>query len=121
MRSFSLTRDRAQIIQAVGAGFGLLVAFKLTNVDTSAAIQAVIAAVFGVIAASQVRPVQPTIFASLISAGAILFARFGLEASPEQLASLQFAAASAIIVLVRPQQTPLVAPAIPEASTDPVS
>lgn len=117
---FSLNRDRAQVIQAVGAGFGLLVAFNLTNVDTSAAIQAVIAGGFGVVAAWQVRPIQPTIFASLISAAAILFARFGLEASAEQLAAVQFAAASAIIILVRPQQTPLVAPASPEAATDPV-
>jgi hypothetical protein len=81
----------------------------------------VIAAGFGVVAAFQVRPVQPTIFASLISAAALLLARFGLEANPEQLAAVQFAAASAIIVLVRPQQTPVVSPAKPEDATDPVS
>lgn len=121
MRGFSLRRDRAQILQAVGATFGILVAFNVTDADTSAYTQAVIAAVFGTVAALQVRPVQPTAFATLISSGAILFARFGLEASTQQLAAIQFAAASAIIVLVRPQQTPLASPAVPEASTDPVS
>lgn len=117
---FSLRRDRAQVIQAVGACLGLLVAFNLTNVDTAAAVQALVAAGFGVVAAFQVRPMQPTVFASLISAGAILLARFGLEATAEQLAAIQFAAASAVIILVRPQQTPRVSPAAPEATTDPM-
>lgn len=112
-------RDRAQILQLVGAGLGLLVSFGLADVDLASIIQALVAAGFGVAAALQVRPIQPTIFASFISAAALLFARFGLEASQEQLAAIQFLAASAIVVLVRPQQTPRVSPAKPEDSIDP--
>lgn len=117
--SVILLRDRAQIIQAVGAALGLFVAFNVgLDADTAAAVQAVLAALFGVLAALQVRPVAPSVFAGLISAAAILLARFGLEATPEQVAAVQFVAASAVVLVIRQQQTPRADPAPPEVTVD---
>lgn len=108
----SFQREPAVWLSVTASVLGLLVAFNLFNLDAdvSASIQAVIVAAFGVWAALKVRPIMPTLFASLATAGAVLLAHFGLEVSDEQLGAVQLVLATLVTLLVRPQQTPVESP-----------
>jgi hypothetical protein len=103
-------RDHASWLHAIGALLAILVAFSAIDNDLSIAIQALASALFGVFAAFQVRPIAPSTFGGLIVAAVTIVAYLGWEVSPEQVAAIQAGVAGLIILLTRPQQTPVNSP-----------
>lgn len=86
---------------ALAAGFGLPLSDAL-----SGSIVALVTAVFGVWTAWQVRPMAPTIWTSVIVAGAGLVAALGYEVPSERVALLTAAAVAVMTLITRAQTTP---------------
>jgi len=86
---------------ALAAGFGLPLSDEL-----SGSIVAVVTAAFGVWTAWKVRPMAPTIWTSLIVAGAGLVAALGYQVSSERVALLTAAAVAVMTLITRAQTTP---------------
>lgn len=102
-------REPALVIQSLGALLSLLVVFGVPgwNDHLVAAITAFVAAVAAAWTAWHVQPVAPSIFAGVITAGATLLASFGWHLSQGQTGAVTVAAAAAMAILTRPQQTPI--------------
>lgn len=106
-------RDPALWLTAIGTLLGLGVAFNVEylSAEQSAAIQAVIVAVATAAQALLVRPVAPTVFAGVVTAGAVLLSAYGLDVGQERLGAVQLAVAAVVALLVRAQSTPNADPA----------
>lgn len=102
-------REPALIIQGVSAVLAMLVGFGVPGLDDGlvAAIAAVLTALAGVVTALYVRPIQPTLFGSLIAALATLAAAFGLDLAQQQVSLVTLAAQALVALLTRPQQVPV--------------
>jgi hypothetical protein len=102
-------REPAVIIGAAASLLSLLVAFGLDflTAKQAGAIEAVLAAAAAVWIAAHVRPIAPTLFTGLISAGATLASAYGFDLSQSQVGSIAAVSVALLTVLVvRPQSTP---------------
>lgn len=111
-------RDPALWLTAIATALGLGVAFGLDglNAEQSASIQALLVAGVTAVQALAVRPVAPTVFAGVVTAGAVLLAAYGLDVGQERLGAVQLAVAAVVGLIVRQQSTPKHDPA-PETHT----
>jgi hypothetical protein len=111
MRIFG--RDPALWLTCIGTLLGLGVAFNIEGLsaEQSAAVQALIVAAATAVQALLVRPVAPTVFAGVVTAGAVLLAAYGLDVGQERLGAVQLAVAAVVGLLVRAQSTPNADPA----------
>lgn len=102
-------REPALVIQGVSAVLAMLVGFGVRGLDDGlvAAIAAALTAAAGVYTALYVRPIQPTIFGSLIATLATLGAAFGLDWDQQQVALVTLASQALVALLTRPQQVPV--------------
>jgi hypothetical protein len=103
-----IRREPTLILQAVSAVLAILVTFNLHGLSSeqAALIVAAISAVFGVVNAVAVRPVAPAAFTGLVGAAAALLTGYGLNVSPELVASVSAAAVTVLGLLTRQQVTP---------------
>lgn len=101
-------REPALWIQTIGQLLALVVGFGLPGLnDTLAvAIMGVVTALFGVWTAWMVRPMAPTIWTSLIVAGAALGVELGFSLSQQQIAALTAFAVAVMTLILRSQVTP---------------
>ena len=99
-------REPALIISAIGTVITLLVALKIPGVDAGAG-TAITTFASACIIAATTRPWAPALFTGIVSAGAALFAAYGLDVSDEVVTAV----GSLILVGfslfgIRPQVTP---------------
>lgn len=105
-------REPALIISAIGAVVTLLVTLNLPDLDAGAG-AAITTFLTAVVIAFTTRPVAPALFTAVISAGAALFAEYGLHVSDAAVAAI-----SGLVLVgfslagVRPQVTPTADPRI---------
>lgn len=99
-------RDPALVLQAIAALLALVVGFKLPGLSDvqAGAIMAVLTAGAAAWTAFYVRPLAPTIFGGLISAGTALVAAYGFHAAQAHTAALTAAVAMLVAMVTRPQQ-----------------
>ncbi|RZU74921.1 hypothetical protein EV384_3416 [Micromonospora kangleipakensis] len=106
-------REPAVLISAVTSVLALLVAFGLDflSAQQAGAVEAVLAAAATCWIAAKVRPMAPTLFTGLITAGASLAAAYGFALSQAQVGSITAASVALMTALViRPQSTPATNP-----------
>lgn len=101
-------REPALYIQTLGALLAVAVGFAVPGLnDTMAAvIMGIATAAAGVWTAFHVKPVAPTVFTSLIIAGAALFVELGTQVSQQQVALIVAAATTVMTLILRAQITP---------------
>lgn len=114
MRIFG--RDPALYLTAIGTLLGLGVAFGVDGLSAhqAATWQALLVAVAAAVQALLVRPIAPTVFAGVVTAGAVLVSAYGLDVGQERLGAVQLAVAAVVGLLVRQQSTPNASPAPPQ-------
>lgn len=100
-------RDPALVLQGIGAFLTLLVGFRFPHLSdhVAAAIMAFISAAAAAWTAAYVKPIAPTLFAGVITAGAALASAFGLHNSQAHVAAITAFVAVFMAILTRPQQT----------------
>lgn len=104
MRIFG--REPALVISAVGAFVTLLVSLNIDGLSAGAG-AAITTFLTAVVIAATTRPVAPALFTAIVSAGAALFAEYGLH-----VADATVAAVSGVVLVgfalfgIRPQVTP---------------
>lgn len=105
-------REPTLVLQAASALLAFLVTFGWDGLSDkqAGAIVAVLAAVFGVVNALQVRPVAPAVFTTLITTGAALLATYGLDFPQERIGQFQLAVVAVVALLTRQQVTPAADP-----------
>lgn len=106
-------REPALWLTAIGTVLGLGVAFGLEGLsaEQSAAVQALIVALVTAVQALAVRPVPPTVWSGVVTAGAVLLAAYGLDVGQERLGAVQLAVAAIMGLVVRQASTPKSDPA----------
>lgn len=116
----SLTREPALILRALSAVAALVVGFGVSPAlteNTTQALIAVVAAVFGAYQAWKVRPVAPSVFAAVITTTVAALAAFDLLHVSEGNLALLVAGAEAVLAMwLRPQSTPIAAPGDKQAT-----
>jgi hypothetical protein len=103
-------RDPALVAQLIVGVLSFVVslgAFAWLNDTVVGAVQAVLVAAAGAWTALHVRPIQPTLFASLIAALGVLAVTLGFDVRQEVLGGAGMLIAAAIALLTRPQQNPV--------------
>jgi hypothetical protein len=109
MRIFG--REPAVIISAVGTIVTLLVALKVPGIDAGAG-AAITTFLTAALIAATTRPVAPALFTAVVSAGAALFAQYGLHWSDDVVAAVSsLVLVSFTLFGVRPAVTPKSDPA----------
>jgi hypothetical protein len=99
-------REPALVISAVGALVTLLVSLNLDWLSAGAG-AAIVSFLTAVVIAATTRPIAPALFTAVVSAGAALFAEYGLH-----VADATVAAISGVVLVgfalfgIRPQATP---------------
>ncbi len=100
-------REPTLVLQVISAVLSFLVASGFGLSDTQAAlIVAAISAVFGVVNAVMVRPIAPAAFTGLVAALAALAVGFGLNVSPEMVATVNGLVLAVLMFMTRAQVTP---------------
>lgn len=105
-------REPALIISAIGALVTLLVSLNIPGLSAGAG-AAIVTAVTALIIAVTTRPIAPALFTAVVSAGAALFAEYGLNVSDATVAAI-----SGLVLVgfslagVRPQVTPTADPRV---------
>lgn len=101
-------REPALYISTLGALLAVLVGFGLPGLNDTlaAALVAVATAGAGVWTALHVKPVAPTVFTSLIIAGAALGVELGTNVTQQQVALITAAATTIMTLVLRAQITP---------------
>lgn len=101
-------RDPALWINAVAGLIAVLVTLNLEwlTVDQAAAIVSLLTVCAGFLAALATRPFSVQAVASLVSAGFVLAAAYGLKVPPETLGAIQLAVAPLVALLARGHVTP---------------
>lgn len=97
----------AQLIIGVLSFLVSLGAFSWLNDTVVGAVQAVLVAAAGAWTALHVRPIQPTVFASLLGALGLLAATLGFDIRQEVIGAAGMLIAAAVALLTRPQQQPV--------------
>lgn len=103
-------REPALIISAIGAIVTLLVSLNIPGLSAGAG-AAIVTAATALIIAVTTRPVAPALFTAVVSAGAALFAQYGLHVSDATVAAI-----SGVVLVgfslfgIRPQVTPAADP-----------
>jgi hypothetical protein len=112
-------REPTLILQGLTALLTFLVTFGWDGLSTdqAAVIVAVVAAVLTAVNALLVRPVPPTVWTGVITAGASLLAAYGLDFSQERVGTLVMAVTAIMAVLLRQSVTPEGSPS--NATVDP--
>jgi hypothetical protein len=104
-------REPALIISAIGALVTLVVSLNIPQVDAGAG-AAIVTFLTAVIIAATTRPVAPALFTAVVSAGAALFAEYGLHASDAVVAAISGVVLVGFALFgIRPQVTPTASPA----------
>ncbi|WP_433368337.1 hypothetical protein ACQPZX_41365 [Actinoplanes sp. CA-142083] len=99
-------REPALVISAVGAVVTLLVSLNLDWLSAGAG-AAVIAFLTAVVIAATTRPIAPALFTAVVSAGAALFAQYGLHVSDAVVAAISGVVLVGFALFgIRPQVTP---------------
>lgn len=106
MRIFG--REPALVLSVVSATLSLLATFRLDglNDEQAALIVALISAVFAAISAAVTRPVAPSAFTGVVTAGAALLAGYGMDVPPETIGAINAALLSMLALLTRGQVSP---------------
>lgn len=103
-------REPALIISAVGTIVTLAVALNLPGLSAGAG-AAITALVTAAIIAATTRPIAPALFTGVVTAGAALFAQYGLDVSDEVVAAVSGVVLVGFALFgIRPQVTPTADP-----------
>ncbi len=102
-------REPALCIAAVYAALIMLSTFSLPGVDggLAAGVQLFLTAGATAATAFTVKPIAPAVFSGVITTGAALVSRFGLDLSDAQVGSITALAAVLVILVARSQITPV--------------
>lgn len=104
-----MKRQPALLIAVIYGALMMLAQFGVAGIDDqlAAGVQLLLTAVATAVTAVKVRPVAPTVFTGIITAGAALLTRFGFHWSEVQIAGVTaFVAAVVTAVFAWPNQTP---------------
>lgn len=116
----TLAREPAIYLRMLAAGLALLVGFGVSPALTESTTQlilAFVAAVIGAVQAFRVRPVAPSILATVLTTGFALAAAFNvLHVTEGQTALVLAFVEGALALVLRPQSTPLAAPGDKQAT-----
>jgi hypothetical protein len=98
----------ALVMAAIVAILNWLVGFQFSGLtaDAAAAIIAVITAVAALVVALKTRPVSPTAFTGLITAGVTLLAAYGLHFSQQGVATFSTAVLAVLSLVLHGQISP---------------
>lgn len=120
MRIFG--REPIVILNTLSAVLGLVVTLGITSLsaDQSAAIVAVVSALFGGVAAAMTRPIAPAAFTAVVAAGAVLVASFGYDVSQETIGAINTVILAGLTLLTRTQVVPA-SPTAPAKSPAPTA
>lgn len=101
-------REPALWLQTIGALLAVGVGFAIPGLNDAmaAAIMGVLTAAFGVWTAFSVRPVAPTLWTSLIIAGAGFASQLGFDLPQERVGLLVAGATAVMTLILRAQITP---------------
>jgi hypothetical protein len=101
-------REPALWTQLAAAAFGVLVGFGIPGLTDhqAAAMIAVINTGFGVWMAIRVRPVVPAVFTTFITAAFALSAAYGLDATQQNIATVNILVLSVLAFITRGQVSP---------------
>lgn len=109
-------REPALIISAIGAVVTLIVSLNIPGLSAGAG-AAVTTFLTAVVIAATTRPVAPALFTAVVSAGAALFAEYGLHASDAVVASISGVVLVGFALFgIRPQVTPAADPRVIEGT-----
>lgn len=102
------TKEPTLLIGAVSAVLAFFVTFGVEGLSGEQAglIVGVVTAILTLINAWAVRPIAPTLFSGLITAGAALLAGYGLELGQEQVGQFQLAVVAVMTLILRGQVMP---------------
>jgi hypothetical protein len=116
----TLTREPAIYLRVLAAGLALLVGFGISPMLTESTTQlilAFVAAGVGAWQAFKVRPVAPSVLATVLTTGFALAAAFNLVHVTEGQTALVLAFVEGALALwLRPQSTPIAAPGDKQAT-----
>jgi hypothetical protein len=106
MKASLFGREPALVISVIGSLVTLLVALNIPGLSAGAG-AAITTFVTAVIIAATTRPIAPALFTAIVSAGAALFAEYGLSLSDHVVAALSAVILSGFTLFgIRPQVTP---------------
>ncbi len=99
-------REPASIIALIGSILTTLVALNIPGLDAAAG-AAIMALIVAIITAATTRPIAPSLFAGIITAGAALLAQYGVGLSDQLVAGLTAILMAAFgLASTRPQVSP---------------